>query len=242
MLGHTGTIRCIKFSKDGASEFQRLLSVGSGDFIPRVWELTKGTCTLLDCHSATVHACVWLSGNIVATGCEHGLILIHDIRLNPSTILQTHLPDNLEIFSMIFAPFTNKHAGCIAGLLICGCTGGVCALFLLSDTGNKFNLDILLVRKTQDQDIRSMDIISRQLNARVEEFLFLTTSFDQRSLVWNIKLDISQPKRIVKLELVSTLIGHTDKVLCGLLTTEGRGGALDVITSGADGRLLCWSL
>lgn len=103
-------------------------------------------------------------------------------------------------------------------------------------------MDILLIKKTQDQDIRSMDIITRQLNPRIEEFFFLTTSFDQRSLVWNIKYDIVQSERIVKFELVSTLIGHADKVLCGLLATEGRGGALDIVTSGADGRLLCWNL
>ena len=194
-------------------------------------------------------------------------MLIHDLHSPDgasSVVFRFHLPDKLGIYSITQVPFANTQAttSSVPGILILGCSDGYIAVFSLSGAGSKIAAELIMLRKVQEQDVRSIDVLQTHRDAlgKRGSFLLLTTSFDQRCLVWTVEFGgeglptenyLLLPsctrdafiKSIgeVTLEPVSTLYGHSDKVLCGLLSASD-GAAVDVMTSGADGRLLHWKL
>ena len=71
-------------------------------------------------------------------------------------------------------------------------------------------------------------------------FFALTTSFDGKGSVWRLQGEavrgklVGPPAEFVK---VMSLIGHTDKILCGVHSPRTE----DIFTSGADGNVMFWS-
>lgn len=238
MKGHTGNIRCLRFWNDQTSSSnQKLLaSVASGDLKPRVWDLVRGTSNPLSAHPSSIFACVWLSENYLATCCESGVVLIHNIKDVENVVYRHELQDKMAIYSAAFTAINDANS---EGFLILGCSGGYVNVLFISfsfEGGFCVKGEHSISSRIHDDDVRSITGILSG-----DKVYFLCTSFDRTAAIWSFQVaEALRPSGTNPL-LLSTLKshGHTDKVLSGVFVDGVRSS---VITSGADGKILFWPL
>ena len=239
--GHNGTIRSMKFCKINPTKSSQLLaSVGSGDCRPRVWELSSGDgCKVLDSHPNTVHACAWISREILATGCENGIVIIHDLLTideHASTVKSLQTPSSQPVFSLGYIRIDDE-----IGLLVVGCGKGYMHIILVKQKGSRtVELKVVCSRVAHEDDIRNIHIdAAAHQNGGL--YRLITTSFDQTSNLWD--LEYNSADSTVRCSVISTLSGHSDKVLCGdIFSWSGDNEDIAALSSGADGKILYWSL
>lgn len=114
-----------------------------------------------------------------------------------STILMRYLvPDKLEIYSVAYSSLDPPNDGSdVSGVLILGCSGGHVIVFSVGGSEAKMTAEIVMLRKVQEHDIRSVDITTiyrDNVYNRTKAFRVLTTSFDQRCLIWTLELEGTQ--------------------------------------------------
>jgi WD40 repeat protein len=241
MKGHTGNIRCLRFWGGGSSSGgQKLLaSVASGDLKPRVWDLGRGTSNTLSAHPGSIFACAWLSEALLATGCESGVVLIHNIRDVGNVVYRHELSDNLAVYSAAYTSLLTDDDGTCQGFLILGCSRGyviVLSVSFSSDGEGVFKGEHVMSSRIHNDDVRSLSALLSG-----DRVLYLSTSFDHSSAIWSFQVaEALQPSGTSPVQLSSlTSHGHGDKVLSGVFVDGLRSS---VITSGADGKVLLWPL
>ena len=241
--GHNGTIRSMKFCKVNDTRTSQILaSVGSGDCRPRVWDLgSYGGCKVLDAHPNTVHACAWVSRDVLITGCENGVVIIHDLLTVDedkcsSCVKSIQTPSSQPVFSLGYIKISEK-----VGLLVIGCGKGYMHVVSIKQKGIR-NIETRVVcsRVAHEDDIRHVhvDPVAHQEGGL---YRLLTTSFDQSCNLWSVEYNSTDES--VRCSVMSTLTGHGDKVLCGdLFSWSNDREELAALSSGADGKILHWPL
>ena len=100
---------------------------------------------------------------------------------------------------------------------------------------------IVCSRVAHEDDIRNVHIHTVDNQEEGLQYCLLTTSFDQTSNLWN--LEYNDVDDSVRCSVISTLSGHSDKVLCGdLFSWSGDNNVIAGLSSGADGKVCYWPL
>ncbi len=177
-------------------------------------------------HDDQIHVVEWIADTVVLSGCERGILMAHDLRTaNPIWNLDlTDHDSNSGICSFYCNPGTD--------LSIIGHSSGS---FSLLDVRTQ---RILQSQQSHRSDVRSVCMWSEssQGPGSRNEIFALTTSFDGIGFVWQLRPSPGQPTPF-ELQLTAKLIGHKDKILCCIHSSETN----DIFTSGADGTVLSWS-
>ncbi|CAE7522553.1 wds [Symbiodinium microadriaticum] len=231
LKAHTGTIRSVKFNPFEGGDCNSLVSGGAGDCRLRLWDVQQGSCMELAAHHDHIHGISWMSPQLILSGCESGQLIAHDTR-----------------------------AASVAWSI--DMSGGVCALHCLADDGvgivghvegGVSVLDlrerrVLATYRLHGGDVRSVAMWNESGHQKQKQatfggtdgFFALTTSFDGKGCVWRLPSQLARGNVVgppTEFRKVMSLIGHTDKILCGVHSPLTD----DIFTSGADGNVMFWS-
>jgi WD40 repeat protein len=173
-------------------------------------------------HQSHVHALEWLNDNMIITGCDAGLVQVHDMRTST-------LAWNLDLAEFDgVCTFGQIHDG----LMLIGHVNGNVSLL------DVYARRLLATNKLHNGDVRSVCLWKRNHHRereKISSLHALTTSFDTTAATWSIDASMNNLNRSIFVK-TSTLQGHRDKILCGAYSAKAGG----VVTSGADGDLLLW--
>ena len=259
LKSHTGTVRVVKFHPNDVSS---LVSAGAGDNCPRLWDVsTSQVINTFTPHKYAIHGLSWgrsrsgsssssSSDNVLFSGCEGGVLMMHDTRSN-QIIGDINIIDSnsnssssssggiscIDISNnMIFASTTNGYVTCIDRRMLGS-----------SSSSNSY----IGQERVHVGDVRSVAVVndygadSSQSQARI-----LTGSHDGTGGMWLASCDSSgssdNSSGKFKLSQFAALNGHYDKVLCSIVApmqmANNREEEQVVLSSGADGRVLLWRL
>ncbi len=237
---HTGTVRIVKFHPSG-----RLLgSAGAGDFVPRVWDVSTNNCISSNnfaAHKDCIHGFIWYDSNVFVTGCDQGQLIAHDIRTSQAIwsinkVTDIH-NDKIGICCLEYYNNENESQNRIyEDMVLVGCTGGI--ISNLSFRERK----IMYSERIHGDDIRGINILpnrhikgskSLPLDNLHTSIYYAASSFDGTSSIWRKDFSATNNRYYHSMYKLS---GHTDKVL-GITHVPISN---DIITSGADGKVLLW--
>jgi WD40 repeat protein len=247
MKGHTGTIRDVSFRK-GSDDLLLLATAGAGDNKGRIWDVSTGSSyAVLSAHTDSIHGLAWLgdedTAGLILTGDEKGLIIAHDLRSSrPAWML--NLSDNpglsnrggnsvccMESVSSMLGGSQGQGQG-HGNDVVVGCTGGYVSII------DPIQRTINHIHKAHNDDVRNISVYdSKKFNHNLNSnyfFNLVATSFDNICSIW----EIDRNNMSYNMKLNYMLKGHTDKVLG--VSTRLDNGVLDVITTGADGKVILW--
>ena len=237
---HTGTVRIVKFHPSG-----RLLgSAGAGDFVPRVWDVATNSCISSNnyaAHKDCVHGFIWYDNNVFITGCDQGQLIAHDLRTSQAIWSMDKISDihNDKIGVCCLEYHNNESEGqsrIYEDMILVGCTGGI--ISNVSFKERKINYS----ERIHGDDIRGVSILpnkhirgnkSLPLDNLHTSIYYAASSFDGTSSVWRKDFSATNGRYCHSMYKLS---GHTDKVL-GITHVPISN---DIITSGADGKVLLW--
>jgi WD40 repeat protein len=181
-------------------------------------------------HPAAIHALTWLDENSFVTGCEGGTLIAHDMR-SPSPSWSMSMDDVLQEYYRNDKAFSRSIYS-LSSLtsprgytLAIGCSGG--HVSVLQDER------VIMDTPLHKDDVRSL-CLDYELSPRPSSLNLFTTSYDHKVAMWTCKKtdeDLLQCR-----ERCQMSNGHKDKVLT-VLHFPPSG---DLVTSGADGRLVYW--
>jgi hypothetical protein len=215
-------------------------------------------------HNDTVHGITWINETTLITGCESGTLLVHDIR-SSSTIGSFFLPDAIQkssasalrsicclssLSTLANAETVTSWGEAIIGI---GCVNGYACLL--------YHNQLIFDSKLHSEDIRSLDLLSYSLQKQLTGFSsfhevdLLTSSYDMTSSLWKITSNEertqtggNQVESKYKMQ-----DGHCDKNLTAIMLKQQRENeeeeeeeeavtavCNDVITTGADGKVMLW--
>lgn len=194
-------------------------------------------------HPDAVHGLAWVNENLFVTGCDAGVVIGHDLRsARPawSYCLSDALPPGaggqkgiccLALMSNPLGSVSSPASVAMAA----GGLGGFVTLFNAA-TGQIYSHE-----KLHTDDVRSVAVLPATARARGDLSVdLLTGSYDHTAALWRVTLDNTSR---VKYEGGPKLLsGHTDKVLSAVPFFAGGRNAPDVLTTGADGKVLLWTL
>jgi WD40 repeat protein len=217
----------------------------------------------LAAHDEAVHGLAWLSPTLLLSGCEAGLLVAHDLRTQPHrpawTLDLASTPavqatgssggicclQVVPISMSLLGAGTGMGAGAGTGggssfdLVLAGCIGGaVCIL----DCSRRA---IIAAQKLHSDDVRGIVPIASTTatgtrgheGANQGALRFITTSFDGTAAIWRAYSDKHMKNTPISFRRLALLEGHTDKVLGAAIVPRSQ----QVVTSGADGRVILWS-
>lgn len=177
-------------------------------------------------HASTVHAVSWLSDNVVVSGCESGNLIAHDVRSGQNVWSLSLSAEAVAHFHKLSTAETSHRSICALTML-----GDMTTLCIGSAGGHVTALDwrrqnLLFDAHLHTDDVRSV--------ASLSNGDLVTTSYDSTAAIWRFNGVGSS----LSIQQASTLRGgHTDKVLSCVTIPH----TTDVITTGADGKVLLWS-
>jgi hypothetical protein len=201
---------------------------------------------VLTAHEDCVHGLAWVNEHVVFSGSENGRLIAHDIR-SKSAIYSVMLPelvreaihlhqpgttgDDFMRSICCLATFTSEESTLEKAFLAIGSISG--HLTLLQN--NRLFFDT----KLHHEDIRSVEILShtkrKGLITTTDELDILTSSYDTTGGIWKF---IPSTSNLGHSENMTRFAdGHTDKALTAVVVKKWG----DVITTGADGRVILWS-
>lgn len=196
-------------------------------------------------HPDAIHGLAWVNENLFVTGCDAGVVVGHDLRsARPawSYSLSDALPPGAGAQKGICC-LSLLHAGSSSSILpspssvpmVAGGLGGFVTIFNAA-TGQIFSHE-----KLHSDDVRSICVSPVASRTRGELSVdLLTGSYDSTAALWRVTLDGSNRVRYDGSPRVLT--GHTDKVLSAVPFLAGDRTAPDVLTTGADGKVILWTL
>ena len=166
-------------------------------------------------------------------------MIIHDLLTvdeHASTVKSLQTPSSQPVFSLGYIRIDDK-----IGLLVVGCGKGYMHIVLLKQKGYRtIELKVVCSRVAHEDDIRNIhiDAAARQNGGL---YRLITTSFDQTSNLWDLEYNSADSS--VRCSVISTLSGHSDKVLCGdIFSWSSDNEDIAALSSGADGKILYWPL
>ena len=200
------------------------------DYQVNLYVVCLETCTTMAAHQDHIHGVSWIDTELVMSGCDKGLLLAHDTR--SATVAW-----GITISSQGIC-----HIGNICNnLVLCGHTNGEVNIF---DVRTKRRL---MSHVLHNGDVRSVAMWTQSpypdpsVDVAGSHIFGLTTSFDGQGSVWKMNPNqFSSDNSTVEgydVVKVARLVGHTDKILSSVYSPLTH----DIITSGADGNVLCWS-
>jgi len=194
-------------------------------------------------HPDAVHGLAWVNENLFVTGCDAGVIMGHDLRsARPawSYTLSDALPPGAGgqkgICCLSLLGNSLSSAASPASVpMVAGGLGGFVTLF------NAANGQIFSHEKLHSDDVRSVSVLPATSRSRGELTVdLLTGSYDGTAAMWRVSLEATNRVRYDSLKRVLT--GHGDKVLSAVPFFAGGRSAPDVLTTGADGKVILWTL
>lgn len=192
--------------------------------------LILGSCVELAAHQDHIHGVSWLSPQLILSGCERGLLMAHDTRA--ASVAWSVDMNGKGVCSLYALPED--------GIGQVGHTDGGVSLLDLRERR------VLSSYTLHNGDVRSVAMwnesnLQQQTPFNGSGGLYsLTTSFDNKGCVWRLHGNAARGKVshiATEFRKVQSLIGHTDKILCGVFSPVTN----DIFTSGADGNVMCWS-
>lgn len=194
-------------------------------------------------HPDAIHGLAWVNENLFVTGCDAGVIAGQDLR-SPRPAWSYSLSDALP-------PGAGGQKGiCCLSLLgnalssggspnavpmVAGGLGGFVTLF------NAANGQIYSHEKLHTDDVRSVSVLPATARSRGELSVdMLTGSYDGTAALWRVSLEATSRVRYDGSPRVLT--GHTDKVLSAVPFFAGGRSAPDILTTGAEGKVILWTL
>lgn len=194
-------------------------------------------------HPDAIHGLAWVNETLFVTGCDAGVIVGHDLRSSRpawSYSLSDALPPGaggqkgICCLSLFGGPHFS--AGSSASVpMVAGGLGGFVTLF------NAASGQIFSHEKLHSDDVRSVSVLPGTSRTRGEISAdVLTGSYDGTAAVWRVCLDPTNKVRYDGSPRVLT--GHADKVLGAVQFFAGGRSAPDVLTTGADGKVILWTL
>jgi len=240
MRGHTGTVRAVRFSPTGSGPSPFLASAGAGDFCPRVWDVGTGSClaSLSAMHTGTVQALLWLDATTFTTADERGGLVGWDSRIDTHT-WSVVAPEEFSFCSLaLLSPWSSSSPP--FSPIVAGCSRGT---VIVLDPRKLKPFNSLAAAQLHQDDVRgvaalppsfSFSSLGRgQQQGQQGAPLFASASFDGSAAVWAL-----QGQTFVRKALLQG--AHSDKVLSVAAVAGGASGQL--VTTGADGRVVLWSL
>ena len=240
MRGHTGTVRTARFSPplSGSGPSPFVASAGAGDFCPRIWDVGTGSClaSLSALHTGVVQALLWLDATTFTTADEKGGLVGWDSRIDTHT-WNVAAPEGISFCSLaLLSPWASSSPPFCP--IVAGCSRGT---VMVLDPRKIRPFSSLVAGQLHQDDVRSLTALpsSFSFSGRGQEQgqpgapLFATASFDGTAAVWAL-----QGQSFVQRALLQG--AHTDKVLGVASVSGGPSGQL--VTTGADGRVVLWTL
>jgi WD40 repeat protein len=193
-------------------------------------------------HPQSVYGLVWVNSDILVTGCDDGKIIGHDLRsARPAWSY------NLNDVLAQTCGETARRGVCSLSLLhpaqaaspnsipiAAGCIGGYVTLF------NAVSGQVLSHQQLHKDDVRSVCVMPA--TARPNDgssFELLTSSYDGTVGLWKAGYGSNGSIQYVARR---SLQGHGDKVLSATPVAMPGRKACDIMSSGADGKAILWSL
>ena len=177
----------------------------------------------------------------MVTGCDNGLLCVHDLRTHAQPVWSHQLQRGSDIPSVCcLAPLGQD-------LIVVGRSKG---WLQIVDVRNGQSV---MEQHLHADDIRSLSILP--LGTRRERWGLLTSSYDSTAALWSLdpslcssssssRGDSADMDRVCE-KVCALSRGHADKVLCATFAVEAVA-AIDlaqpppILTSGADGVVLLW--
>lgn len=197
-------------------------------------------------HPESVHGLVWVNDHILVTGCDDGCVIGHDLRsARPawSYNLNDHLQNDsssrtgLCCLALLRSPFAGAADGFASPYnvpMIAGSVGGFVTIF------NAVNGQVHSHNQLHQNDVRSITLLSASSRPNgAQNFDVLTGSYDHTAAVWNISSDSANKITFGPQPLM--LRGHTDKVLNAVSFSAPDRSTPQVVTTGADGKVIYWN-
>lgn len=194
-------------------------------------------------HPDAIHGLSWVNENLFVTGCDAGVIIGHDLRsARPawSYSLSDALPPGAGgqkgvcCLALLGSPQSSANSPASVPM-VAGGLGGFVTLFNAA-TGQIFSHE-----KLHSEDVRCVSVSPATSRVRGELSVdLLTGSYDGTAAMWRVSMDPSSSR--VKYEgSPRVLTGHGDKVLSAVPFFAGGRSSPDVLTTGADGKVLLWT-
>jgi WD40 repeat protein len=218
LRAHNGTIRAVKFAKEG--DLNKFVSGGAGDCIIRVWDAERArTIGELAGSDAPVHALAWCGRDLLLSGAESGALALWDVR-DQRAVWSVNTLAGKGIFSISWDDHASNRA-------VTGHADGLCVGWDLRQR------KIFAEKQLHNADCRSMDFFPNLSDTHLppaeRRMIALSASFDGT---------ISASQVVNGFQIQSTMVGHEDKVLCAELH---RSSGI-VLSCGADAQVLAWRL
>ena len=227
MVGHTGTVRAVKFAPTSGSSGMVLASAGAGDFRPRIWDAKTETCVFMaEAHERTVHGVAWYDPNTVLTGCESGQIIATDVRMSQRAFAMHVLGANDGLARSICS------LDSLGDLITLGTPSGCLDIVSMSQRAP------LVQTKLHSSDVRCVAFRKPWGGGEAQYPLdLLVGSFDGSASLTRVGPSVTTGK--MHLQKQKSLLQHTDKVL-GAAWVPGDASRGHAVTTGADGCVFLW--
>lgn len=195
-------------------------------------------------HPDAIHGLAWVNENLFVTGCDAGVVVGHDLRSSRpawSYSLSDALPPGagaqkgICCLSLLGAGSSSSSSSSSSVPMVAGGLGGFVTIFNAA-TGQIFSHE-----KLHTDDVRSVCVSPATARTRGDLSVdLLTGSYDCTAALWRVTLDSNHRIRYEGSPRV--LSGHADKVLSAVPFFAGGRSAPDVLTTGADGKVILWTL
>ena len=214
--------------------------------------LTVGQCiSFLTAHDEAVHGLCWIpnnSSNILISGDERGVLIAHDVRTR-SPLWNYTIPfigSSTDALKSHGICCLHKHVYTHKTVIAAGCTQGYLSVFEIEN--NTFKMTHECTRLLAKEDIRGCSVLPY---TTIDTPLICTTSFDQSVNICSLQgkeiihrihnlqentSNTNNNKKNAGTEGINKY--HTDKILSCMIHTNTE----DIITTGADGNVLLWSV